>query len=311
MSDESQTFVDLVRAEMDRSGLDEWTAAGIVSARLAGAVDPAALRITSAIGRALAAPPTWNEPDVIPPPPPACPSCDGAGWYKEAVPYGHPSFGKLFPCACTLDRQSARRIQQQAAILARLDDDLGSDLRHCTFATWRPTPGIEERAGQQRALADVGQLAVAYADSPRGWLYLWGGCGVGKSHLAAAIAHQVVADGLRAAYASAPSLLRFVKAGIGDRSSDDRLFALQRVALLILDDLGAEQHTGYNDQLLFELINHRYLHGGLTVLTSNLPLDEIETRVASRIRGRARVVFVDGDDQRGQLDPWDRGEGER
>jgi hypothetical protein len=32
--------------------------------------------------------------------PTMCSSCSGAGWMKEAVPFGHPHFGLLFPCQC-------------------------------------------------------------------------------------------------------------------------------------------------------------------------------------------------------------------
>jgi len=37
---------------------------------------------------------------------PACPHCDGAGYYKEPVPFGHPHFGVLFPCVCKLAEQA-------------------------------------------------------------------------------------------------------------------------------------------------------------------------------------------------------------
>ena len=31
-----------------------------------------------------------------------CAACEGHGYYKLAVPYGHPHFGVLFPCVCKL-----------------------------------------------------------------------------------------------------------------------------------------------------------------------------------------------------------------
>ena len=239
--------------------------------------------------QALTAKPTANEPDHIPQTV-ACPDCGGAGWYKERVPYGHPNFGKLLACHCKQAEWAARRSARQQQILARLDDELGSELRFCTFASFDPARGATVQ--QQKSLAEALDAARRYAAAWRGWLYLWGPCGVGKSHLAAAVAHAGIEAGKRVAYASVPRLLRYIKAGIGDRTSDDRLIALQTVDLLILDDLGAEYHTkagDFNDQILFELINERYLYSGLTVLTSNLPFTQCQSHPRPRARGvRAR-----------------------
>src|SRR6476469_6070720 len=38
--------------------------------------------------------------------------CAGAGYYKEAVPCGHPHFGVLFPCTCKLAEKERRRIEE-------------------------------------------------------------------------------------------------------------------------------------------------------------------------------------------------------
>src|SRR5262245_15524472 len=54
-------------------------------------------------------PPTGSPPIFVPPTNEPCSWCDGAGYYLEAVPYGHPQFGKLLPCHCTQARwQTAR-----------------------------------------------------------------------------------------------------------------------------------------------------------------------------------------------------------
>lgn len=46
--------------------------------------------------------------------PAGCPACEGAGYYKEAVPYGHPHSGVLFPCGCTLVAEQRRRLADLA-----------------------------------------------------------------------------------------------------------------------------------------------------------------------------------------------------
>src|SRR4051812_36622153 len=70
-------------------------------------------------------------------PGPLCAQCQDAGWLKEAVPYGHPNFGTLMPCVCTLARQ-AQRNDQERARLSNL-----AAFRDKTFVTFNPfVPGL-------------------------------------------------------------------------------------------------------------------------------------------------------------------------
>lgn len=260
---------------------------------------------------ALTAPPTANEPTIIPTPL-RCPDCGGGGFYKEAVPLGHPNFGKLFPCHCTLERRSRREQEQQTAILGRLGRELGelAGKRLDGFDVSRAADR-EQRKSLEAGLAAAWEYVAALpriAEGRAAWLYLWGPCGVGKSHLAAGIAYLAAEQSYRASYASAPALLRFLRDGFKDDTENARMLALQLVDLLVLDDLGAEYHRAegdWSDQTLFELINARYLYGRATVITSNLPIADLplDTRTKSRIRGRSREVLIFGKDQRGRVVP--------
>ena len=99
-----------------------------------------------------------------------------------------------------------------------------------------------------------------------------------------------------------PKLLRYIKAGFADRTSDDRLLALQLVDLLVLDDLGTEYHRDtydYNDQALFELLNERDQYDRSTIITSNSPRADLEPRIRSRIAIQTRELHLDAPDYRG------------
>src|SRR5215216_5246488 len=75
-----------------------------------------------------------------------CDACQGAGWVKEAVPYGHPHFGVLFPCACTLAEQ-ARRKTDALMHLSNLDA-----FREKTFTSFNPfVVGLRSIVPQVRA----------------------------------------------------------------------------------------------------------------------------------------------------------------
>src|SRR5262245_51659859 len=45
---------------------------------------------------------------------PVCAICCGAGWVKEAVPFGHPKFGVLFPCQCKQTEWACQKAQELA-----------------------------------------------------------------------------------------------------------------------------------------------------------------------------------------------------
>jgi DNA replication protein DnaC len=78
--------------------------------------------------------------------------------------------------------------------------------------------------------------------------------------------------------------------------------------VLILDDLGAEYLTAWAAEQLFVLLNARYLTERATVLTSNDRLEALPTRLASRIREQAQIIWMPISDYR-QLRAGARQEG--
>jgi DNA replication protein DnaC len=200
-----------------------------------------------------------------------CDSCGGAGWVKEAVPYGHPHFGVLFPCTCTQQRRATHEAAERACL-----SNLGG-LHDKTFAAFNPfVPGL-------RAVIPT---IRTYARQPDGWLTLLGPYGVGKSHLAAAIAHEALGRGETVLFAVVPDLLDHLRATFGPQSTvayDERFELVRGVPLLILDDLGTESATPWAREKLYQLVNHRYSYRLATVVTSNLKPEAIEPRIYSRL----------------------------
>jgi DNA replication protein DnaC len=202
---------------------------------------------------------------------PSCPQCDGAGYYKEAVPFGHPNFGVLFPCACKLEQQATR---------LRLELLERSNLHHFqgkTFATFsRFVPKIEPAYSR----------AVAFSKRPLGWLVLFGTYGCGKTHLAAAMANALLARDIAIYFATVPDLLDHLRVAFKpDSTTDyDELFdSIKNVAVLFLDDLGTESATPWAKEKLYQLINHRYNTILPTVITSNRQPGDLDQRIYSRI----------------------------
>jgi|SRR6185503_476953 len=240
----------------------------------------------------------FGQEEDAPPALPRCCLCGGAGYYKEAVSYGHPHFGKLFPCRCKLEEQAGRTESHRSALLAGLEAELGPQLVRCTFDNFdldRPISEIahgcaipEQRAQIRRAYV----AACEYAEAPRRWLAFFGTPGTGKSHLTAAIAGALARRHIKVIYARVPAQLRFIKDGFDDGTAAARVRALMEVPVLVLDDLGTEQRTDYNTSMLLELVQHRYDQQLATIFTSNVARERIEFRVADRIDELARIVSI-------------------
>jgi DNA replication protein DnaC len=240
-----------------------------------------------------------------------CPDCGGAGWLSAGPALGRDASAALIKCHCLADRQREAAQHQQSARARTLLDALAAELgryRGVTFATFDPQRRVSADTqwggrtytpqDQRAMLTYARDQARAYADVPRGWLLFAGPVGSGKTHLAAATANALAADGYAVSYASTPALLRFVRQGFEDHSADARLEALMHCDVLVLDDLGSEQLTGWSEALLFDLVNARYNAERATLYTTNLALTQLTGRIGSRISELAAVVPVIATDYR-------------
>jgi DNA replication protein DnaC len=223
-----------------------------------------------------------------------CPICQGAGWLRVDVPLGHPSFGKLLKCECIKQSEERQRLGEWRR-LSQLDGLEGK-----TFETFEA-----DTTELQRALS----AAQAYAAELDGWLVLTGGCGTGKTHLAAAIANQTLATGNQTVmFTVVPDLLDHLRATFDPSRGvdyDERFNSIRNTFLLVLDDLGTENTTPWAREKLYQIVNHRYNERLPTVITTNQRDQGIDDRILSRMldRGLSRRITFNGDDYRRRGDP--------
>jgi DNA replication protein DnaC len=231
---------------------------------------------------------------------PGCPACTGIGFVRRAVPFGHPDFGRAVPCLCVTSERDDEREQR-----LRRYANLGA-LNRLTFSTLLARGRSPEPAHQEQFARAVGD-AVRFAESPEGFLVLLGESGTGKTHLAAAVANQLVEQGVPVFFTVVPDLMDHLRAAYSPTSEVpyDRLFETVRTApVLVLDALGAQSGTSWADEKLFQVLNHRHTAQLPTVITSSIALEALDERIRTRLGDPelARVhLLEDGPGGRGAL----------
>lgn len=95
-------------------------------------------------------------------------------------------------------------------------------------------------------------------------LLLFGAVGTGKTFAAACIANALLEQNYSVVMTSLVTLMD---------NADDLIRRMNKIDLLILDDLGAERSTDYGFERIYAVCDARYRCGKPVIYTSNLPLD--------------------------------------
>ena len=217
---------------------------------------------------------------------PNCAECGGCGWRRAdpgAKP-GEPMFGRIVPCRCNLaERERAQSLRLSVS-------GLPGRLQGQTFERFVVVdePDPPQGRGSNR---EATRVARKFASAPEGWLALSGPVGSGKTHLLAAIGNACQNQGVPFVFLTAPDLLDALRAGYNDANADydARFEQLRTIAVLLLDDLGAEVATDWATEKLFQLLNHRYNAELPTVVATNFPLNKLPPRLRSRLQDRHLV----------------------
>lgn len=194
---------------------------------------------------------------------------------------------------CTLDQSKARDDEQmcldaQERARRRMELAINGAMIPERFKT-RTLDSYEVTCGEKQAavLEFCKQYAANFDKALEAGtsVIFSGGVGTGKTHLSVGIAHQVMANGFTAVFATVSGMVRRVRSSW--QSDDETELEAMRVfvtpQLLILDEVGIQSGSDNEHQILFEILNSRYERCRPTILLTNLPIrDHVENGVVTR-----------------------------
>lgn len=194
------------------------------------------------------------------------PFVDGAGFYVSRVACKYK--------AIEMNRVEFERRSSQSGLPPRY--------RRCRFEEFEAVRGTEA------ALRASQEYAERFDDDTERGLYLVGGVGSGKTHLAVATVQRVIDRGFKGRFLLVPDWLREIKRSFGGTSDEERSItgAFEFDGLLVVDDIGAERATDWVEEQLYLGVNYRYTHLLPTIFTSNEGPGQLEQRLGKRTVSR-------------------------
>ncbi len=137
-------------------------------------------------------------------------------------------------------------------------------------------------------------------------LFMYGNVGLGKTFLCNCIAKDLLDQGHSVFYVSAIELFKKLEDYRFYRNENTKheefISYLTKADLLIIDDLGTEVQTQFTSSELFNIINKRHTDRKHTIISTNIPMSEIEKiyshRLESRFFGNFELIKFIGEDIR-------------
>ena len=191
------------------------------------------------------------------------------------------------------EREKQIKIEQRRAVCFQGTEEM----RGCTFENDDGTGNRELVQAARKYAADFQQ----HLKDGMGLLF-YGPVGTGKTFLAGCIANEVLAQGYKVKMTNFATVADEMWA-VPDKAA--YISDLCKYPLLILDDLGVERKTEYMQEMVYKIVNARYVAGAPVIVTTNLTPDELTktadmgySRTYDRLLEKCLPVKVDGRSRR-------------
>lgn len=226
--------------------------------------------------------------------------CTGCGrmfepeWDRLDCQWGFPDITETGLCRQCLKlkniRENIKSVMKDAGIPIK---NLG-----CTFENFHVS-------AENRELVNTCMQYVKDHDQNFSWLYVYGSCGTGKTHISVSIARELLLLGKRVMFTCVPQLCYNIRQTFQvnlKETEQDVIKPYITCDYLVLDDLGIEKPTEWVKKTIGYIIYERDNRLKPTIITSNLSLDDIAKQIGmrnvSRLVGNGPVIRLRGPDRR-------------
>jgi DNA replication protein DnaC len=190
----------------------------------------------------------------------------------------------------------------------RAQKQLAFRIRRAALNTTKTLEGFDFTFNPTINRQQVLDLATCNYIGEKRNVLICGPTGVGKSHLAQALAHEACRKGYDVLFVNTQRMLQHINGGRADGTQERRLQTFLRPDLLILDDFGLKPLRPPAPEDLYDVINERYEQGSI-LLTSNRAPSEwpdlfcdplLASAGLDRLAHKAHVLVITGTSFRAQ-----------
>jgi DNA replication protein DnaC len=218
---------------------------------------------------------------------PDCQICAGAGYTRRDLPLDHPNFGRLQLCP-NVDRWALPGAARY-----------GITRQESLELTW-------DQIIDANNFPHVVDAVQQTLDRGYGWVYLFGGFGLGKTLALKIAIAEAIRAGSEAAYVRMAEILDHLRAAFADsiqETESSRLNWWSGLPVLAIDEFDRVRSTGYGEERRFVLMDRRYEQAirreSLTLIASNTDPRRLPGYLYDRVRdGRFSVVKIEGESLR-------------
>jgi len=180
----------------------------------------------------------------------------------------------------TLEVRNRQAVEQQSSFVEflttllqdeverRAQSKLRLRLRRAAFDPTKTLEGFDFSFTPKLNKAQLFDLATCQFIERHENVLIYGPTGVGKSHIAQALAHEACRRGYDVLFITTAKMLAHLAGGRADGTLEQRLARYIRPALLVLDDFGLKTLRAPGPEDLYDVINERYEKASIA-LTSN------------------------------------------
>lgn len=211
-----------------------------------------------------------------------CPICHGAGWIITPSANSQPTMKR---CKC-YELAEARRMWERAGINAEQ-----TDLTFSNYKVWNKTSEEAKNTAIQY-FKSFEQIKSSRHNS----IAFIGQVGSGKTHLSVALAINFLKKGIAVVYMPYRDVVTKLKQNILDEEYYRKVVGKYQTAeILLVDDLFKGRITSTDINIMFEIINYRYLNNLPAIVSSEFTADKLldfDEAIGSRILQMCRSFTV-------------------